>query len=153
MRMQIRFRGPTPEEIRRKLELLPQEVTGAALREAALEGAEVIREQAVRNAEAIKDTGTLAEDIHVAIDERKTTNTKATAIVGPGDKGWYGRLVEYGHDIVVGGRKRGRKRGRVVGRVQPKPWLRPAGDAKRAEAEQVAMQALLRRLQKVWRRK
>lgn len=150
MRMRVRFRGPTPEEIRRKLELLPEEVTGAALREAVLEGAEVIRDQAEANARAIQRTGTLAGDIHAEIDERQTTNTRVAAVVGPGKRGWYGRLVEFGHDIVRGATKSTR---RVVGHAPPKPWLRPAGDAKRAEAEEVTFQSLHRRLERVWRRR
>lgn len=153
MRMRVRWKGPSPEEIRRQLELMPQEVTGDALRAATLKGAEVIRQEAVKNAEQIRRTGTLAGDIHAEIDERRSTNTRAWAVVGPGKKGWYGRLVEFGHDIVVGGRKRGRNKGRVVGHVAPKPWLRPAGDAKRKEAEAVAIEALQRRLERIWRRK
>ena len=154
MRMTVRFRGPSPEDIRRRLELMPQEVRGQALRGAVLEGAEVIREQAVANARAIQRTGTLAGDIHAEIDERQSTDTRATAVVGPGKAGWYGRLVETGHDIVTGGYKRSkRKPGRVVGYAPPKPWLRPAGDAKRAEAEQTVFRELQRRLERVWRRR
>ena len=149
MRMTVRFRGPTPEEIRRRLELMPQEVRGEALRVAVLEGAEVIRAQAEANARAIQRTGTLAGDIHAEINERRTTNTRAEVLIGPGKKGWYGRLVEFGHDIVRGTRKATR---RVVGHAPPKPWLRPAGDAKRAEAEQVVIDELRRRLEKVWRK-
>jgi HK97 gp10 family phage protein len=153
MRMRVRFRGPTPEEIRRRLELMPQEVRGEALRAAVLQGAQVIRDQAEANARAIQRTGTLASDIHAEIDEKKSTDTRAAAVVGPGKRGWYGRLVEFGHDIVVGGRKRGRNKGRVVGHVAPKPWLRPAGDAKRKEAEAVAIEVLQRRLERIWQRK
>ena len=153
MRMRVRFRGPTPEEIRRRLELMPQEVRGEALRAAVLQGAQVIRQEAVKNAEQIRRTGTLASDIHAEIDEKKSTDTRAAAVVGPGKRGWYGRLVEFGHDIVVGGRKRGRNKGRVVGHVAPKPWLRPAGDAKRKEAEAVAIEVLQRRLERIWQRK
>lgn len=153
MRMRVRFRGPTPEEIRRRLELMPQEVRGEALRAAVLQGAQVIRDQAEANARVIQRTGTLASDIHAEIDEKKSTDTRAAAVVGPGKRGWYGRLVEFGHDIVVGGRKRGRNKGRVVGHVAPKPWLRPAGDAKRKEAEAVAIEVLQRRLERIWRRK
>lgn len=153
MRMRVRFRGPTSEEIRRRLELMPQEVRGEALRAAVLQGAQVIRDQAEANARAIQRTGTLASDIHAEIDEKKSTDTRAAAVVGPGKRGWYGRLVEFGHDIVVGGRKRGRNKGRVVGHVAPKPWLRPAGDAKRKEAEAVAIEVLQRRLERIWQRK
>lgn len=132
---------------------MPQEVRGEALRAAVLQGAQVIRDQAEANARAIQRTGTLASDIHAEIDEKKSTDTRAAAVVGPGKRGWYGRLVEFGHDIVVGGRKRGRNKGRVVGHVAPKPWLRPAGDAKRKEAEAVAIEVLQRRLERIWRRK
>ncbi len=134
---------------------MPQEVRGEALRAAVLQGAQVIRDQAEANARAIQRTGTLASDIHAEIDEKKSTDTRAAAVVGPGKRGWYGRLVEFGHDIVVGGRKRAKKTtpGQVVGHVPPKPWLRPAGDAKRAEAEQRIIKALQRRLERVWRRR
>ena len=70
MRMTVRFKGPSPEDIRRQLELMPQEVRGEALRDAVLEGAEVIREQAEANARAIQRTGTLASDIHTEINEQ-----------------------------------------------------------------------------------
>src|SRR5690606_4305317 len=133
---------------------MPQEVRGEALRAAVLQGAQVIRDQAEANARAIQRTGTLAGDIHAEIDEKRTRDTQATAVIGPGKRGWYGRLVEFGHDIVVGGRKRSKKKpaGTVVGHVPPKPWLRPAGDARRQEAEQRTIQALQRRLERVWRR-
>ena len=132
---------------------MPQEVRGEALRAAVLQGAQVIRDQAEANARAIQRTGTLASDIHAEIDEKKSTDTRAAAVVGPGKRGWYGRLVEFGHDIVVGGTKRSKRNpGQVIGHVPPKPWLRPAGDAKRAEAEQVAIDELRRRLEKVWRK-
>lgn len=154
MRMRVRWKGKGPEELRRRLELMPPEVTGEALREAVLMGAEIIREQAEANARAIQRTGTLASDIHAEINERRTTPTRAEAVIGPGKEGWYGRLVETGHDIVTGGYKRSkRKPGRVVGYAPPKPWLRPAGDAKRAEAEQTVFRELQRRLERVWRRR
>lgn len=149
MRITVRFRGPSPEEIRRRLELMPQEVRGQALRDAVIEGAEIIREQAAANARAMQRTGTLASDIHAEINEKKTTDTRAVAVIGPGKRGWYGRIVEYGHDIVVGGRKK--RGGKVIGHVPPKPWLRPAGDTKRAEAEQRIIEVLRGRLEKVWR--
>jgi len=155
MRMRVRWKGPSPEEIRRRLELMPQEVRGEALRAAVLQGAQVIRDQAEANARAIQRTGTLASDIHAEIDEKKSTDTRAAAVVGPGKRGWYGRLVEHGHDIVVGGRKRAKKTtpGRVVGHVAPKPWLRPAADAKRAEAEERTFRVLEGRLERIWQRK
>jgi len=154
MRMRVRWKGPSPEEIRRRLELMPQEVRGEALRAAVLQGAQVIRDQAEANARAIQRTGTLASDIHAEIDEKKSTDTRAAAVVGPGKRGWYGRLVEFGHDIVVGGTKRSKRNpGQVIGHVPPKPWLRPAGDAKRAEAEERTFRVLEGRLERIWQRK
>ena len=39
-------------------------------------------------------------------------------------KGYHGHLIEFGHDIVVGGKKG--KGGRVVGRVKAYPFMEPA---------------------------
>src|SRR5690606_25386390 len=101
MRMRVRWKGTGPEELRRRLELMPPEVTGEALREAVLMGAEIIREHAKATARAIHRTGTLASDIRAEINERRTTPTRAEPVIGPGKVGWYGRLVETGHDVVV----------------------------------------------------
>lgn len=146
MRLTIRTKGM--EEIRQALNMLPREVAGEHLREVALTGAEVIRQEAVANALKHKRTGTLAGDIHKEVAQ-ETLGTRVVVRIGPGRKGWYGRLLEYGHDIVRGTRKATR---RVIGHVPPYPWLRPALDAKRREAQDVMAQEFRRRLEKVWRR-
>ena len=145
IRARVTFRGLT--EVQNWLDYLPREVAGEALREATLEAAEVVRAEAEANALRHKKTGTLAGDIHKEIGP-KSTDTSVEVLVGAGKKGWYGRLLETGHDIVVGGRKRSkRKPGRVVGKVKPYPWLRPALDAKRQEFRQRWAELLIERIQ------
>lgn len=118
----------------RKLQMLAEETAKEHMREATLAGAELVRVEAERLAP--RRTGTLANDIHAVV--AKQTKARVTVRVGPGKKGWYGHLVESGHAIVVKGQK--------VGDVPPKPFLRPAFDAKLEEAEQAAVDELRRRL-------
>lgn len=154
MRLTIRTKGM--EEIRQALNLLPREIAGEHLREVALMGAEVIRQEAVRNAERIRRTGNLAENIEKEI-ARESIGSRVIVHIGPNQKAWYGRLVERGHALVRVV-SRYRKGGRIyrvtenLGHVPPKPWLRPALDAKRREAQQVMAKDFRRRLERVWRR-
>lgn len=147
MRLTIRTKGF--EEIRDALNMMPREVAGEHLREVALMGAEVIRQEAIKNALKRKKTGTLANDIHAEI-AKESLGSRVVVHIGPGKKGWYGRLVEMGHAIVKGRRKAEKK---VVGHAPPHPWLRPALDAKRREARQVMLNEFRRRLERVWRRR
>lgn len=140
MRMTIRTKGM--REIQEHLRMMPREVSGAHLREVALEGAEVIRAEAEKNARERKVTGTLAGDIHAEI-AKESLGSRVAVHIGPGKKGWYGRLVEMGHAIVRGTRKADRK---IIGHVPPHPWLRPALDAKKREAQEVMIRAFRRRL-------
>ena len=122
------------DKLARRLQMLAEETARKHMREAALEGAEVIRVEAAEKAP--RKTGTLAEDIQKEI--KKQTKSRVEIHVGPGKKGWYGRLVEEGHAIV-----RDKK---VVGHVSPKPFLRPAFDEKTDEAQNVIAAELRRRL-------
>ncbi len=140
MRMTIRTKGM--EEIKQRLNMMPREVAGDHLREVVLEGAEVIRQEAEQNALKHKITGTLAGDIHAEI-AKESLGGRVIVHIGPGKKGWYGRLVEMGHAIVKGSRKANKK---VIGHVPPHPWLRPALDVKRREAQETMIKAFRRRL-------
>ena len=140
MRMKVRVKGM--EESSAQLNMMPREISGAHLREVALEGAEVIRAEAEKNARERKVTGTLAGDIHTEI-AKESVGSRVVVHIGPGKKGWYGRLVEMGHAIVRGTRKADRK---VIGHVPPHPWLRPALDTKKREAQEVMIRAFKRRL-------
>lgn len=154
MRLTIRTKGM--QEIREALNLLPREVAGEHLREVALIGAEVIRQEAIANALKHKRTGTLAKSI-VSEISRESIGSRVVVLIGPNRDGWYGRLVEFGHRLVrVTGRYR--KGGRIyritkeLGHVPPHPWLRPAFDSKRREAQRVMEQEFRRRLERIWRR-
>lgn len=147
MKMRVKFTGG--EEIQRRLEMLPREIAGKPLREAAMAGAEVIRQEAVRNAQAHQRTGTLAGDIHAEI-AKESLGERVVVHIGPGKKGWYGRLVEMGHALVRGSRKADK---RVIGQVPPHPWLRPALDTKKEEAKQAMAEEMERRLERIWPRK
>jgi len=119
--------------------MLAEETARKHMREAALEGAEVFRAEAEEKAP--RKTGTLAEDMQKELV--KQTKARVEIKVGPGKKGWYGRLVEEGHAIVVGAKK---KPGRVVGHAPPYPFLRPVFDAKTNEAKDAVAKELRRRL-------
>ena len=154
--MQVRVKGMA--EVQALLRQLPQAVRGDALREAALEGAEVIRQQAVANALKHKRTGTLAGDIHAEVAQ-ESLGDRVVVHIGPGRKGWYGRLLEFGHAIVPAGQRRAARQARKAGtlaqqfgRVPPYPWLRPALDARRREAAERVMRSLQRRIDRVLRR-
>lgn len=157
MKMSIRVTGG--EEIQRKLELLPREVVHVHLVEVAEIGGEIIRAEAVRNAERIKDTGNLAANVEAEV-ARETTGRTVTVRIGPNQKAWYGRLVEMGHAAVGPGQRRAARRAKRAGTLQqqfkmvpPHPWLRPAFDAKKEEARERIGEELGRRLERIWRKR
>lgn len=156
-KLTMRCRITGGKEIQRKLSLLPREIAAGPMRDVTVMGGDMLKGYAVANATAIKKTGTLAGDIHAELDKKETVGVRVTVKVGPGKKGWYGRLVERGHKI-----KWGRtfcdadtgKRHRVVyeekdAEVPPHPWLRPALDNNR-ETIKKAMAAEMERRLKQW---
>lgn len=73
--------------------------------------------------------GVIMED--VVASQPWYTNGLVTPIYEGGGlqtPGVWGKFVEYGHDVVVGGEKRYGHGGEVVGHVEPHPFLRPAVD-------------------------
>lgn len=141
--MRVRMKVEGGDKLARRLQMLAEETARKHMREAALEGAEVIRAAAVEKAP--ERTGTLKENIFTEIT--KQTKNRVEIQIGPGEKGWYGRLVEEGHAIVVGGSLKSKKRpGRIIGHVPPHPFLRPAFDEKVDEAQEVMVNELRRRL-------
>ena len=119
--MKVRMKVEGGDKIARKLQMMAEEVARTHMRECALAGAEVIRAEAATLAP--RKTGTLAGDIQKEV--KKQTKSRVDVHIGPGKEGWYGRLVEDGHAIVVAGKK--------VGDVPPHPFMRPAFDAKPAK--------------------
>jgi HK97 gp10 family phage protein len=141
--MKVRMKVEGGDKLARRLQMLAEETARKHMREAALEGAEEIRAAAVEKAP--ERTGTLKENIFTEIT--KQTKNRVEIHIGPGEKGWYGRLVEEGHAIVVGGSLKSKKRpGRIIGHVSPQPFLRPAFDEKTEEAQDVMVKELRRRL-------
>lgn len=132
--MKVRMKVEGGDKIARKLQMMAEEVARTHMRECALAGAEVIRAEAATLAP--RKTGTLAGDIQKEV--KKQTKSRVDVHIGPGKKGWYGRLVEDGHAIVVAGKK--------VGDVPPHPFMRPAFDAKTDEAYDAFAAELKRRL-------
>jgi HK97 gp10 family phage protein len=132
--MKVRFKVEGGDKIARKLQMMAEEVARTHMRECALAGAEVIRAEAATLAP--RKTGTLAGDIQKEV--KKQTKSRVDVHIGPGKEGWYGRLVEDGHAIVVAGKK--------VGDVPPHPFMRPAFDAKTDEAYDAFEAELRRRL-------
>ncbi|HOB89657.1 MAG TPA: HK97 gp10 family phage protein [Bacillota bacterium] len=132
--MKVRMKVEGGDKIARKLQMMAEEVARTHMRECALAGAEVIRAEAATLAP--RKTGTLAGDIQKEV--KKQTKSRVDVHIGPGKEGWYGRLVEDGHAIVVAGKK--------VGDVPPHPFMRPAFDAKTGEAYDAFEAELKRRL-------
>ena len=132
--MKVRMKVEGGDKIARKLQMMAEEVARTHMRECALAGAEVIRAEAATLAP--RKTGTLAGDIQKEV--KKQTKSRVDVHIGPGKEGWYGRLVEDGHAIVVAGKK--------VGDVPPHPFMRPAFDAKTGEAYDAFEAELRRRL-------
>ena len=141
--MKLRMRVTGGAEIQRKLELMPKELNASIMQDVVLMGGEIIKEEAKRNANRRKRTGTLADSIEVKLG-KENVGTKVVAVISAGSKGWYGKLLELGHRVVV--------KGVVVGQVPPYPWLRPAFDAKKKEAREVMNKELERRLAEIWQR-
>ena len=138
------------DKIARKLQMLAEETAKKHIRETALEGAEVIRKEAANKAPR-GATGILAENIEKEV--KKQTKARVEIHIGPGEKAWYGRLVEEGHAKVKGGKRVVKASGRVMiyggkkdERVDPHPFLRPALDEKAEEAQKVMTEALKARL-------
>lgn len=133
---------------------MPAEVSGANLRDTAQKGAEVIRAEASKKAPV--QTGNLRDNIVTEI-VREQEGVSVRVAIGPSEEAWYGKLVEQGHAKVSGGQRREyraakREGGKDFewsgGYVAPRPFLRPAFDEKKAEAEQVMADDLRRKLEK-----
>jgi len=113
------------KKLLKKLRELPDEIAGEHLEKAALEGAEIIREEASNRAP--RRTGRLAANIIKEV--KKTKKDSATVEVGPAKEVFYGMFVERG-----------------TSKMRAKPFLRPAIDEKKNEAEKAVINALKRRL-------
>lgn len=97
--------------------------------------------------------GALKNDI--VIQMKRDTDGSIYANVTP-DKytAWVGRLVEYGHREVTGGRSKklanGKTRGpgKQIGEVPEHPWVRPAFEATQSEVASAITSTLLSEIEK-----
>lgn len=116
------------EEIFRKLSD-PNRIAHVA-RGTCLAGAKVLKEEAKLRVSV--DEGTLRDNIYVAFSESDSTETeKAYTVSWRKKQAPHGHLIEFGHWLVVGGKRVGGKNvgGIRVVWVAAKPFLRPAYDA------------------------
>lgn len=89
--------------------------------------------------------GALQSDIGLRVV--KEDDGSFSAVIAPGKYTAYAaRLVEYGHALVVGGRKG--KGGATIGRVPPHPFFRPAFEANEDNAMMVAEETILAEIEK-----
>jgi HK97 gp10 family phage protein len=116
------------EELNRALREIGGRAGGLILRKAAEAGAEVIAEEAQRNAP--RDSGELAESIDVAAGQIQ--QGRAVMNIGVGKNEWYGIFSEFG-----------------TIHMPAKPFLRPALDTKAEEATEAVAQVLCEALRDV----
>lgn len=140
------------KELDDQLKTLPNKVAGVALERAVHAGAKVIRDEARRLApkhdgpypKSRKDRKPGMLKRSIVSRTNKKVRDGITVNIGPSKRAWYGRLVEMGHAIVT---KATAGKTRKAGRnVPPKPFLRPAMDAKGAEAVKVLGVRLMREI-------
>lgn len=143
------------DELQVKIKAMAGDEFRKVVTDATKKGAEVIRAQAAANAPYDADS---QYDVHlkdhIVVSMSKKTSAlggTVTAKIGPDQVVWYGRLVEFGHNLVrVVGSRRGKgshkfklvKNKQIIGTVEPKPFLRPAVDAKKDEATNTVITSL-----------
>jgi hypothetical protein len=136
-------------ELARALDHLEAAARAEALAHAATAGALVVRD-AVRvpvGHEHLSRGVHLAQQLAIKVTVREDTHVSAAV-------GFFGRtvaaLVEFGHLLVKGGKLRAGRRkrkatvtvGHVIGHVPAHPFLRPAFDSSKEEAQQAMAAAL-----------
>lgn len=118
----------------RKFRQLEDAVAGAHLLEAALEGAEEIRAEAEalapRGSKRAPGRDPLHENIAIEVVEAK--REKAVLYIGPRKRAYHGAFLELG-TVKMGAR----------------PWLRPAFDARKEQAQRRFSDALRARIRRI----
>lgn len=117
------------DEAIRAFHRLEDSVAGKELRKATMQGARPIRAEARRLVR--KRSGKLMRAI--GLRSKSHGRYRAEADVGFDRRmAWYGGMIELGHRLVKGRKKRDKK---VIGHVPAYPYLRPALETKAKEAE------------------
>jgi HK97 gp10 family phage protein len=155
--VKVKMEITNADEIVKRLEQMEFGVANEHLQASAEVGAEIICEDASGRV----NTGPHAEHLkdHIVAEVTKERDGRIDVSIGP-DKAeganrdrFYGRLVEFGHVLVRVVNRIKNAKGRTVkritkqvGTVPPHPFMRPALDTKRAEANQAVADELKRRL-------
>lgn len=149
--MRVKMTVSGVDEIRRRLERLGVDTAQEYIREAGREGAKVIQEDASERIQLGPHRDHLRDSI--VIEETREQDGRIDFAIGPDKDHYWGRFVEFGHAVVrVTNRIKGpsgRTKRRItinLGQVPPHPFLRPALDTKRREANQRVAEILRRRL-------
>lgn len=147
-------------ELDAKLRALPNAVAGELLKDAVRAGGTVIRDEARRRAP--RKTGTLVKYLRVRI-LRGRRGSGVTARIGTSARAFYAMWLELGArpHLIANKQKSGKRvlanseAGVIYGKVaahpgvKPRPFLRPALDAKGPEAVRVMGQVLWAGIQRV----
>jgi HK97 gp10 family phage protein len=120
MAMSVTFDFSGLEDVLRKLDNIGDKADDL-LEAAALAGGKVVEEQARENAP--KGKGTLAKSITTEIVDKGQKMVEVG--IGPGKKGWYGRYSEHG-----------------TSHEPARPWLFPAYEQKKEDAEAAIAEVL-----------
>ena len=137
-------------EVMAKLRRMADTVARKHLEQAVMVGAETVRSEVERRApvgdrsdwpEGRKRTVRLKDSIVAKTVRRRADGVSVD--VGPDySRNRVGHLVEYGHDLVAGGKKG--KGGKVRGWVAPHPFMRPAYEGTKEQAMAEIGEALRR---------
>lgn len=121
------------ESLGRKLRAMPDDLAGATLLNAALEGAEIIREEMVTLApRRAKGGGRLKREIRKEVRSAKRDKTQID--IGPSQDAFYGVFFETG-----------------TKHMAARPFMRPAYDSKHEEAAEKTRDMLRKRVEAVAR--
>lgn len=130
----------------RALKELPLKIQKKIMGKVVRKGANVVKKEA--RALVPKDTGRLRKSITVRRQRKSTTKGKIVDKVTFKKEGWYAHLVEFGHQLVRGGRLGGRGTGKVVSHIAAQPFLRPAFDKNRKRIIDVMRKTFAEELKK-----
>jgi len=137
------------EEIVMNLEKLEEKIQKKLVRKAMRAGAKVLLEEA--KARVPVKTGNLKKSLGI---NSRTKKGNIVMYISPREgksakyDGFYGRFVELGH--ILRERCKG-KRGKIIKHISPKPFLRPAFEAKGEEAVRVFTKTLKEEVEKIGR--
>ena len=110
----------------RALKELPLKVQNRIMGKVVRSGSKVVLKEA--KALVPKHTGRLKKSMTIKRLRKSKTKGRIVDSVTFKEDGWYAHLIEFGHQLVKGGRLGGSGAGKVIGHIAAQPFLRPAFD-------------------------